>query len=46
MPGELFGTVHEDFTLSGFAWPDSGLSTYTLSEYLGKVVMLAYWADY
>ena len=40
------GTVHEDFTVKGFVWPDTTASLYTLSEHLGEVVFLAYWSDY
>ena len=38
------GTVHADFTLQGFVWPDPTLRNFTLSEQRGKVVLLAYFA--
>ncbi|MFT5683198.1 MAG: hypothetical protein ACI8RZ_004127 [Myxococcota bacterium] len=46
MASNVLGAPHPDFTLFGLSWPDTTLSSYTLSEYLGTVVMLAYWADY
>jgi hypothetical protein len=40
------GTAHDDFELLGFSWPDTSLSTHRLSDYQGKALFLAYWADY
>lgn len=40
------GTLHADFSLQGFVWPERDLSTYTLSEQRGRVVVLAYFALY
>ena len=40
------GSAHPDFTLSGFTWPDRTLQSFRLSDYKGKALFLAYWADY
>ena len=45
-PSGGIGTPHEDFSLQGFVWPSRDLSTYTLSEQRGRVVVLAYFALY
>jgi len=46
-PGSAsLGTPHDDFTLEGFTWPDTTLTNHTLFEQQGKVVFLAYWANF
>ena len=40
------GEPHPDFELAGFTWPDTTLTSHRLSDYKGKAVFLAYWADY
>ncbi|MFT5683285.1 MAG: hypothetical protein ACI8RZ_004216 [Myxococcota bacterium] len=40
------GSTHPDFSMQGFTLPDKTLSTFTLSDYEGQAVYLAYWAMY
>jgi len=40
------GSTHSDFSLPVFTWPDTQLDTVELSDFSGKVVFLAYWADF
>ena len=40
------GSVHDDFTLPGFAWPDGTESSVSLSDYEGRPVFIGYWALY
>ena len=40
------GAMHPEMELFGFTWPSTALTAYRLSDYRGKAVFLAYWADY
>lgn len=40
------GVAHPDFELPIIQWPEGGLGNYRLSESLGKVVFIAWWADF
>lgn len=40
------GSTHPDFELLGFTPPETALSTYALSDYLGQVVLLDYFTTW
>ncbi|NOY28268.1 MAG: hypothetical protein GXP62_20605 [Oligoflexia bacterium] len=40
------GSVHSDFNLDGFTWPDPTVDTFSLADTKGKVTFLAYWATF
>ena len=40
------GTEHAEMTLSGFVPPSQAVETYSLSDYAGKPVFIAYWTTW
>ena len=42
----LLGTTIENFEMTGFEWPSKTKEAYRSSDYYGKVIFLAFWAEY
>jgi len=42
----ILGEQPDNFTLEGFEYPDNKLSNYSLHDYRGKPLFIAFWAEY